>query len=308
MSCSSINVPTTIGVAYGTTVASNIWPAEWSAKYSTILNASGDKLGPTGNVIVDPAGKKYYECLPNGEPFSTSGGSVSTNIIDTHINDVLLRREYPVTVPPADVGTVKYNGYVKKDNIPPGLSNTESGMLGQGNINPAVAYAQASSNLRANLEDEYCYYYNRYYQLMTFILTVASTNISDAGTNSSALNAPTSPYKTAIDAASKINQRLNDLILLMKQLSILRNKALSDFYYSPTDGVNQVNSDLERSRRQLQANAALLKNSQLKVDIQSAMMQYTIDKNQSSRNLLAIYGFMNIVAVGMLYYLYQNSK
>lgn len=308
MSCSSINVPTTTGVAYGTTVASNMWPAQWGAKYSTILNTNGDKLSPTGNVIVDPAGKKYYECLPNGEPFARSGGAVSTNVIDTYINDVLLRREYPVTVPPADLGTVKYDGYVKKDTIPPGLSNTPSGMMGQGNINPAVAYAQASSNLRTNLEDEYCYYYNRYYQLMTFILNVASTNITDAGTNSSGLNAPGTSYKTAIDAATIINQRLNDLILIMKQLAILRNKALSDVYYNPTDGVNQVNNDLERSRRQLQANSALLKNSQLKVDVETAMMQYTIDKNQSSRNLLAIYGFMNIVAVGMIYYLYQNSK
>jgi hypothetical protein len=43
-------------------------------------------------------------------------------------------------------------------------------------------------------------------------------------------------------------------------------------------------------------------------DLKSAMVDYTVEKNSSSRNLLAIYGFMNIVAAGLIFYLYRTAK
>jgi hypothetical protein len=39
-----------------------------------------------------------------------------------------------------------------------------------------------------------------------------------------------------------------------------------------------------------------------------SMIDYTMEKNSSSRNLLAVYGFMNIVAVGLLFYMYKAAK
>jgi hypothetical protein len=50
-----------------------------------------------------------------------------------------------------------------------------------------------------------------------------------------------------------------------------------------------------------------LQNSEMETNAKSAMIDYTVEKNSSSRNLLAIYGFMNIVAVGMLVYLYRAA-
>ena len=43
-------------------------------------------------------------------------------------------------------------------------------------------------------------------------------------------------------------------------------------------------------------------------DVKQSMIDYTLEKNASSRNLLAVYGFMNIVAVGLLFYMYKASK
>jgi hypothetical protein len=312
MSCTGINTPTITGLAYGSTIATNTWPADWAVKYP--IDGNGRKLGSNGSAVTDSSGYLFFECLPgSGDGFTRdSDGSYSSKdgagnptapvTLTAHVT-TLLSRNYPVTAP----ATGTYSGFSVQNATPPSLSN-DAPNYAQGNINPALAYAQASEKLRVNLRDEYCYYYNRYYKLLEFILTVAARDISDAGPGSAGLNRDGTPYKNAINSAVIINNKLNDLILIMKHISISRNNALANTYYSPTAGVNQVNNDLETARRQLQADVALLKNSELKVDVQSAMMDYTIEKNQSSRNLLAIYGFMNIVAVGMLYYLYRNSK
>ena len=69
-----------------------------------------------------------------------------------------------------------------------------------------------------------------------------------------------------------------------------------------------MNSDLSTARTRLRENSEKLEKQDLAADIQSSMIDYSLEKNESSRNMLAIYGFMNIVAVGMLFYLYTNVK
>jgi hypothetical protein len=72
--------------------------------------------------------------------------------------------------------------------------------------------------------------------------------------------------------------------------------------------VNALNSNLDTMRTQLIAHSTQLQSASLETDVQTAMIDYTLEKNASSRNLLAVYGFMNIVAVGLLFYLYRSSK
>jgi hypothetical protein len=69
-----------------------------------------------------------------------------------------------------------------------------------------------------------------------------------------------------------------------------------------------LNSDLDTARTNLKTHSEQLQKNDMNTDIQSSMIEYSLEKNSSSRNLLAIYGFMNIVAVGLLFYLYKNTK
>ena len=77
-------------------------------------------------------------------------------------------------------------------------------------------------------------------------------------------------------------------------------------YYN-TD-VNKLNSELDDARGKLASHSNILQNNDLKADVQAAMVDYSIEKNSSSRNLLAVYGFLNVVAAGLLFYLYTNTK
>ena len=92
----------------------------------------------------------------------------------------------------------------------------------------------------------------------------------------------------------------------MKALVNSRLNTLETYYGDK--GVNRLNSDLDTARRNLKDHSEQLQKKDMNTDIQSSMIEYSLEKNSSSRNLLAIYGFMNLVAVGLLFYLYKNTK
>jgi hypothetical protein len=169
--------------------------------------------------------------------------------------------------------------------------------LSQTNTDPANNFANKASQLRAKIDLEFCYYYVRYRYALTQVLTQAANAAIDR-------NSPT--YVTLKTNTEKINQKLNQIIQILQSLANNRLATLST-YYGTTTGVNRVNSDLESIKTSLNRDALALKNSKMEANVKNAMMDYTIEKNNSSRNLLAIYGFLNIVAVGTIFYLYKNT-
>jgi hypothetical protein len=300
MSCSSTRPAAAPTTENGYVINTPEVPADWTRKYS----------------IPTPDTNKFQECLPNSgngflrnsagaySPADTSG---NPDILASHIN-ALLAHKYPVS-------GVDLAGNTLVDSTNPNLNSSDINFP-RTNINPALAYSQSSAKLRSNIQDEYCYYYNRYISLLRFILTINTDKDVEqeylvtytAGTTSYTPYAQ--KYQDLLQITKNTNYKLNDLLLIMQKLSISRNTQLSNYYGNgnPALGINQVNADLEEIRLKLQSDSSKLSSNLLKTDIQSAMMDYTIEKNQSSRNLLAIYGFMNIVAIGMLFYLYRNGK
>lgn len=162
-----------------------------------------------------------------------------------------------------------------------------------GQENPAGDFASKSKVLRENIKKEYCFYYKRYIWAMQTILTDA-TNTSR----------PVDPVLK--EAAQSLNTKLNTILLVMKALVNSRLNTLETYYGDK--GVNRLNGDLDTARRNLKDHSKQLQKNDMNTDIQSSMIEYSLEKNSSSRNLLAIYGFMNLVAVGLLFYLYKNTK
>jgi len=170
----------------------------------------------------------------------------------------------------------------------PPLKTIQPAQLG----NPAQDFATKSKALRDSMQAEYCFYYNRYIWALTKVLTDA--------TQSGAVVDP-----AVKNNAAALNTKLNTILLVMKSAVNSRMNTLTSYYN--TD-VNMLNGNLDKARENLARDSKALQNNDLKSDVQAAMVEYSIEKNSSSRNLLAVYGFMNIVAVGLLFYLYSNTK
>ena len=111
------------------------------------------------------------------------------------------------------------------------------------------------------------------------------------------------------NGATELNKKLNVILLIMKGLVNSRLSVLRDYY---GDGerasINALNIQLDKARTNLLTHSNKLRNNDLSSDVQTAMIEYSLEKNSSSRNLLAIYGFMNIIAAGLLFYIYTKSK
>ena len=167
------------------------------------------------------------------------------------------------------------------------------------NPNPAELFTNKAAALRLKINDEYCFYYRRYVYALNSVLTLAASASSLAGNSN---------YETLKQNTLEINKKMNQLIQITQGLTAARMNSLKSYYGSGADGLNAMNERLNRTRQELIKQSELLSKTELEYEAKKAMMEYTLEKNSSSRNLLSVYVFMNIVAGGLLYYLYKSSQ
>ena len=216
---------------------------------------------------------QHKSSLPNsGTGFSMVGtnGLVDQSVVDTEITTLL----------------------AKVNANPPGDTDPD-------NTNPAANFSESAAALRTNLGNEYCFYYKRYmYALQEVLIRAATSGMNLAGN---------AAYNEKKKVAQDLNSKLNQLLQIMQGLINARSESLNK-YYGTTTGVNALNGQLDDARKSLNTHMGKLQSNNMEMDVKSSMIDYSLEKNSSSRNLLAIYGFMNIVAAGILFYLYRSSK
>jgi hypothetical protein len=226
---------------------------------------------------------KGTSCLPmGGQGFAKSSiatnGTIDSTLLKNHVK-ALLDREVEIETGKAKASAPRTIQQLKE-------------------MNPAEDFSKASAKLRDNIHKEYCFYYKRYIFILREILMQAATQ------EASQLGAAYQTKKTNTEA---LNSKLNQILQIIQAIVNIRMESLKDYYGKDT-GVNQTNKYLDDTRGDLINHSKLLKNLAMEKDLKSAMVDYTVEKNSSSRNLLAIYGFMNIVAAGLIFYLYRTAK
>ncbi len=226
------------------------------------------------NITAEEAIRKYFITLRSGwqNIFNENNVVVQANL--TTFTDDLLKQ----TAPPLSGEALK--------NLKEGRSESQSGQ---------PSYGTQAKLLRDYIKQEYCYYYTRY----SFALNLILTNASQSG------GTLTQELK---DKTALLNKKLNTILAVLGEIVDQRALSIKGYIENNDNGLNSLNSDLSTARTRLRENSEKLEKQDLAADIQSSMIDYSLEKNESSRNMLAIYGFMNIVAVGMLFYLYTNVK
>jgi hypothetical protein len=192
-------------------------------------------------------------------------------------------------------GTVLSSKIVEQVNLLARERARAPEVLTPSNNDPIATFAADSARLRAAIKAEYCYYYNRYaFILNDFLLKKASTSTEALGEKQKA-------------CVIYLNSVLNQILQVYQGLINSRNSTVDKYYSDSGVNINSLNDDVTKSRESLQAQSSMLENANLEADVQSAMIEYSLEKNQSSRNLLVIYGFMNLVAAGLIVYLYRTT-
>jgi hypothetical protein len=67
-----------------------------------------------------------------------------------------------------------------------------------------------------------------------------------------------------------------------------------------------LNTNLQSTFDTLQSHNQLLNSETSVADLRKRMVEFTEEKNRSALNLLSLYGFLNLVAIGLLFYIARS--
>jgi capsule polysaccharide export protein KpsE/RkpR len=126
-------------------------------------------------------------------------------------------------------------------------------------------------------------------------LTAGST----AGTLSADKQATIQMY---LGKSKEYNVKLNDLIQVSNFLASKRASDSSE----QSDKVNALNTEITSTFDTLKQHQQILSSENATADLRKRMTEFSEEKNRSANNLLQLYGVLNIVAIGLLLYIYRS--
>ena len=221
---------------------------------------------------------------------------------------------------PGDAQRVSSGGLLKPEYI-----NSRIGALKTGN-NPLIpatpsiptpnqpnidanvaiqAYVAKTETLKSVIKSEYCHYLGRYkfaIRKMVESIGTSTTGNTGVGTGNSGPSIAVT-VRTYTDAAKEINTALLDLSQLVNAITEDQYTRAKEF----DSRINDLNTEIGNYFAVLQGHAAILKKEVPAVEIRKRMVEYTKEKANAHRNLLSFYFFLDIVALGILFYVYKAT-
>ncbi len=150
--------------------------------------------------------------------------------------------------------------------------------------------------MKDGIRDEYCFYMGRYKYTITQLFEKISN--ATAGETSGM-----GQIQSLTEKSIRLNRRLQDI----SQIS----NAISEDQYATTrqfqSQINDANDKIQKYVDTLKAQAAILQKEAPTVEIKKRMVAYTKEKAGAHKNLLSLYFFLDVVALGLLFYVYKAS-
>lgn len=148
------------------------------------------------------------------------------------------------------------------------------------------------------IQQEYCFYYFRYkYALETLFDKLVNTSKLTALSD-----ADKADVQSKLTRAKDFNEKLNDIIQITNYIAQKRSTEMRD----QNSEINSLNSSIKTTFTTLQEHRKLLNSETSLSDLRKRMVEYTEEKNRSALNLLSLYGFLNLVAIGLLFYVARS--
>lgn len=154
------------------------------------------------------------------------------------------------------------------------------------------------NNTMQAIKDEFCFNYVRYkYSLDQLFQLLTAT--STAGTLTTQQQAD---LQARLNKAIEFNNKLNDLIQITNYIA--RQRAIE--MRAQNEEINSMNSNIESTFTVLRQHNNMLKQQDALASLRKRMVDFSQEKNLSASNLLSLYGFLNLVALGLLFYIYRT--
>jgi hypothetical protein len=153
-----------------------------------------------------------------------------------------------------------------------------------------------------NVKDEYTYYYALYSFTIKKLMDALTKQQSTAWTGTNGQNNAINSYKAA---AIKLNTRVNDITQIVDAVS--KQQRTSNIT-SLTAKLNADDQNLQNQSATLMRQRELLSSdNQNNMVLMKEMEDYSRQKAKYHNNLLMLYSFLNITAIGLLFYVYRSA-
>ena len=166
---------------------------------------------------------------------------------------------------------------LKSNGVIPTLTKTNTDM-----------FFQNQTNLINNIKSEYCFYYSRYSYILPRLLKAVG-DMNEANANAYG------------DIIQMLNTKMTDLIQLINGIAI---------ELKATDVKNvmgDLNAEMKQSQNKLMEQKKIISSGNTSAKLHKEMVKYTQEKSRYTDNLLKVYSVLNIVALGLLVYVYKSA-
>ena len=156
--------------------------------------------------------------------------------------------------------------------------------------------------LLSTIKSEYCFYDSRYkYALEKIFSEVQQGHLTNTPTTSANTSSSTKKY---IALAQALNRRLNDLIQLVNAITedmTTTSTSIDTEMTNTSQSMQDQKKKLDQQNKTISSNEAAMK-------IRKEMVKYSEEKARHTDNLLKLYSFLNVVALGLLVYIYKAAN
>ncbi len=243
------------------------------------------------NMTFPPQGSTAKSVFPNSGLNRDADGRLSTFSLTT-IYDALVSQkrlvsgsEYKIKL--AEIQAAR--SQMKSDDVTKGREELNR-MLND--------LPQTESQTFQNLKDEFCHFYSRYRYALDQLFNKLSSTSGKASVSQSDKDA----INMYLGKAKEFNIKLNDLVQIS---NFLASKRVADASQQSAD-VNALNESITKAFGSLKKQSDILNKEHSEAELRQRMVEYTQEKNRSTNNLLQLYGVLNIVAIGLLLYIYRS--
>ncbi len=224
-----------------------------------------------------------------------------TAITDSELNDRYTTNVKPGLLPSTAPGVSDRdgNGILNKTAVQTIIGSLKnSGVLPVPNPQNTEVYMKKVDELLKNAQSEYCFYESRYkYALERLLNAINQGYMNNTGDVQNTI-------QKYLGFTQVLNQQLNDLTQIIN--------GITEDMLSSTSGLEQQVKEFDKKMKdqqvKLQAQNKTISSNQAVMELNKQMVKFTEEKAKYSNNLLGLYSFLNIVALGLLIYVYKSAR
>lgn len=190
------------------------------------------------------------------------------------------------------------SGMLKASMLADLVSRLESaGIVPVVKSSTAAAYTTKVTALLEGAKREYCFYDSRYRASLQYLFT------SIRNTTQNNTEEAKQVIESRVQITQTLNRKVNDMIQIMNAITEKMMKSSETLQ----DEIATFNARLKSQRDKLQEQNTIIQSNEASMRLKKEMVKYSEEKARYSNNLLKMYSFLNIVALGLLVYVYKAA-